>query len=105
MTGRRATLTSCTLTGVVGGDAVACTGTRRLPRRRGRGQDGDGDRPDADGRGGGELHAGVDDGDDDRGDHGEGADGDGDGGEQAVRRDDERDGQLHADGRLVAAMR
>ena len=54
-----ATITSCTLTGVVGGDVVTCSAATASfdTRERRHGQDGDGDRHHAGGRGGGELHA------------------------------------------------
>ena len=51
-------------------------------------QDGDGERDHAQRRGGGQLHAGEPDGDDDGEHHGRDADADGDGGEQGLRRDD-----------------
>ena len=65
-----ATLTSCTVTGAVGGDVVACT--RHGDLRHGEcrhGQDRHGERPDADGRRGRELRALLDHRDDDGGDH------------------------------------
>ena len=80
-----ATLTSCTLTGALGGDVVACTGTATFAQRccRER-QDRHGHRLDADGGGGGQLRPVVHDRDYDRLDYG--ADGDAirDGGEQAL---------------------
>ena len=66
-----ATLTSCTVTGVLGGDVVACTGTASFDTA----SVGTGKTVTASGltltrRGGGQLHAVVDDGDDDGGHHG-----------------------------------
>ena len=63
-----ATITSCTVTGALGGDVVACTGTATFDTAsRGRRQDRHGKRPDADGRGRGQLQSVGDHGDDDSG--------------------------------------
>ena len=96
-----ATLTSCTVTGALGGDVVACTGTATLRHGdRRHGQDGHGERPDADRRGGGQLRPGVPDRDDHRRDHGADGDTGRRGGEQGLRRDDGGDAdELHGDGR------
>ena len=54
-----ATVTSCTLTGVVGGDVVSCTGTAAFATASvGAGKTVTVERPDAGGRGRGQLHAG-----------------------------------------------
>jgi hypothetical protein len=63
-----ATLTNCTLSGVLAGDSltVSCTGGTAVVRdgECGQREAGDGERAGADGRGGGELHAAADGGDD-----------------------------------------
>jgi hypothetical protein len=54
-----ATVTACTLSGVVGGDDVHCTaGRRRLTARARATGAGDGERADAERGGGGQLYAG-----------------------------------------------
>ena len=102
-----ATLTSCTLSGVVGGDVVTCTGGAAsfATAGVGMGKTVTVERADAERRGGRQLHAGEHHGDDDRRDHGGEPDAGGDGGEQAVRRHATRDAhQLHAERASWAPM-
>ena len=90
--------------GVVGGDAVTCTGTAAFDTA----SVGTGKTVTASGltltrRGGGQLHAVGDDGDDDRGHHGGDGDAGDHGGEQGLRRHDGGDAhELHGDGASAA---
>ena len=83
-------VTSCTLSGLVGDGCRQLHAQRGELRQRGgrHRQDGDGERPDADGRGGRQLHAAVDHGDDDGDDHRADGDAGAGRGEQGLRRHD-----------------
>ena len=91
---RNATVTGCTLSGVIGSDVVSCAwGTATFGSATvGSGKPVTVTGLTLGGRVGGELHAGEHDRDHDRQHRRGGADGHGDSGEQGIRRDGDRDG-------------
>ena len=95
-------MTSCTLTGLVGGDVASCTGTAAFDTASvGAGKTVTVSGLSLTGADAGNYALASTTATTTADDHGGDADAGGDGGEQDVRRDDERDGdELHADGVL-----